>query len=96
MLGNQSEGWSEFNGLINKDDIVVRDVRVQSNAGWYVGTVEFYNYEEMDFYSRDSGYYPNEAMVKTEYPNSISIEEAFHKIKHDRLLNMRMKRKLGH
>lgn len=96
MLSNWSEGWSQFNGLIDKKDIVIRDVRIQSNAGWYVGAVEFYNFEEMDFYSKDSGYYPNEAMLKEEYPNSISIDEAFHKIKNEPLLKRRMERKLGH
>lgn len=96
MFGN---GWnnisSEYNGLINKDDIVIRNVRLQSAAGWYVGAVEFYNFEEMDFYSRDSCYYPTESMLASDYPESISVEEAFNKIKFDRLYKSRMNKKLG-
>jgi hypothetical protein len=59
---------------INKDEVLIRHVRLQSNAGWYLGTVEFYNFDEMDFYSRDTDfYYPNEALLKEEYPRSISV-----------------------
>jgi len=89
-----SESWSQYDELIHKDDIVIRNVRVQSNAGWYIGAVEFYNYDEMDFYSRDSDYYPNEEMLKSYYPTSISVKEAFNKIKHDRLHSMKMEKKL--
>lgn len=95
MRSNWSESWSQFNGLINKDDVIVRNVRCKSASGWYLGTVEFYNFEEMDFYSRDSDlYYPNEQILKEDYPHSISIEEAFNMIKSDRLLNKKMKKKL--
>lgn len=94
MRSRWSESWSHFDGLIDPSDIVVRDVRLQTNAGWYIGTVQFYNFEEMDFYSRDSDYYPNEKMLKEEYPHSISTEEAFMKIKHDRLLRRKMDKKL--
>lgn len=95
MRSRWSESWSHFEGLINKDDIVIRDVRLQSNAGWYIGAIEFYNFEEMDFYSRDSDYYPSEQMLKEDYPHSISTEEAFNKIKHDRLYKRKMEKKLG-
>ena len=95
MKSNWSQDWSMYQGLINPTDVVVREVRLQSAAGWYVGSVEFYNFEEMDFYSRDTGYYPNEEMVKEEYPRSISTQEAFEKIKHDQLLHRKMKKKLG-
>lgn len=95
MQSNWSENWSEFNGLIDKNDVVVRNVRLKSAAGWYVGTVEFYNFDEMDFYSRDSMYYPSEAMLKAEYPDSVSDKEAFQMVKHDRLLKRKMEKKLG-
>jgi len=90
-----SGNMSQFDGLIDKNEIVIKNVRLQSNAGWYMGTVEFYNFEEMDFYSRDSMYVPSEEMVKKLYPESISVEEAFHRIKHDRLLKRKMEKKLG-
>lgn len=95
MKSRWSESWSEFDGLIHPDDIVVRNVRIKTNAGWYIGTIEFLDFEEMDFYSRDSGYYPTEDCVAAVYPNSISIEEAFVKVKHDTLLHRKMKRKLS-
>lgn len=90
-----SQDWSKFDGLVNPEDVVIRDVRIQSNAGWYVGAVQFYNYDEMDFYSRDTGYYPSEEMLSQEYPQSISIQEAFHKVKHDRLYSRKMDKYLA-
>lgn len=94
MRSRWSESWSHFDGLIDPNDVVIRDVRCKSNAGWYVGAVEFYNFEEMDFYSRDTEYYPNEEILKQAYPRSISIKEAFAKIQHDRLYRRKMERKL--
>lgn len=95
MQNGWSESWSQYNGLINENDVVIRNVRLQSNAGWYIGAVQFYNYEEMDFYSRDSDYYPNENVLQEVYPNSISIEEAFYNLKYDRLLKRKMERYLN-
>lgn len=94
MQSNWSESWSQFNGLINPDDIMVKEVRLQSSAGWYIGAAEFYDFEEMGFYSRDSEYYPSEEVLKEFFPRSLSIEEAANKIKHDPLLSRKMKRKL--
>jgi hypothetical protein len=93
MRSRWSESWSHFEGLIHPNDVVVRNVRIQTNAGWYIGTVEFYDFDEMGFYSRDGDYYPNEEIVKNIFPNSISIEEAFHKVKHDRLLKRKLEKK---
>lgn len=96
MRSRWSESWSHYESSeVKQDEIVIPNVRLQSNAGWYIGTVEFYNYDEMDFYSRDTGYYPNESMLENDYPNSISVEDAFNKIKHDRLYSRKMERKLN-
>lgn len=95
MRSRWSESWSHYEGLINPDDVVIRHVRLESAAGWYVGSVEFYNFEEMDFYSRDTDYYPSEATLKRDYPESISVQEAFQKIQHDTLYKRKMERKLG-
>ena len=91
-----SESWSHYErDEVGLNEVVLPNVRLQSNAGWYVGAVEFYNFEEMDFYSRDSDYYPNESLLKEDYPHSISIEEAYHKINHDRLYKRKMEKKLN-
>lgn len=95
MRSRWSESWSHFEGLIDKNDVVIRDVRQQSAAGWFLGALEFYNFEEADCYSKDTEYYPNEKMLQQYYPHSISISEAYEKIKHDRLLKRKMDRKLG-
>lgn len=54
----------------------VSNIRLQSAAGWYVGTLEFDDGEAQP-YERDSMYYPSEEFLKKEYPNSISLKEAF-------------------
>jgi hypothetical protein len=57
---------------------VISHVRMQSAAGYYLGSVDF----EVGFpepYDRDSCYYPTEEWVKHEYPRSISMEEALDK-----------------
>ena len=95
MKSRWSESWSEFDGLIHPEDIVIRNVRLQSNAGWYMGTAEFLDYEEMQYYSRDSEYYPTEEALAQNYPSSISIEEAFAKIKHDSMYSRKMEKKLA-
>lgn len=95
MRSRWSESWSHFEGLINPDDVVIQHVRQQSAAGWFIGAVEFYDFEEMDIYSRDTGYYPTEEMLKEEYPRSISLQEAFNKMQHDPLHRRKMERKLG-
>lgn len=54
---------------------IVSNVRLKSNAGFYVGSIEFSG-GECDPYDRDSGYYPTEDWLKKEYPESISMKEA--------------------
>jgi hypothetical protein len=59
---------------------VITNVRMESAAGHYLGSVDF----EAGFlepYDRDSLYYPNEEWVKHEFPNSISMNEAIEKAK---------------
>lgn len=55
---------------------VVSHVRMQSAAGWYLGSIEVENGEAQP-YDRDSMYFPSEQHVEYEYPQSISLEEAF-------------------
>ena len=55
---------------------IVSNVRMKSNAGHYLGSIEFESGEGQP-YDRDSGYYPTEDWLKQEYPNSISMKEAF-------------------
>lgn len=57
---------------------LIQHVRMQSNAGFYLGSIEFENGEGQP-YDRDSGYYPTEEFLASEYPNSISLKEAFEK-----------------
>lgn len=91
-----SESWSHYDSRDVKDnEVVIPHVRLQSNAGWYIGAVEFYNFDEMDFYSRDTDYYPNEEMLKSEFPRSISVEEAFSKMNNNPLYKRKMERKLN-
>lgn len=54
----------------------VFNIRLQSAGGWYVGILEF-DAGEAQPYERDSMYYPSEEFLKKEYPNSISLKEAF-------------------
>ena len=87
---------SEFDArFTEKDEVIIQNVRLQSNAGWYIGAVEFYNFDELDFYSRDSEYYPNEELLKEENPHSLSVQEAVALVKTDRLYKRKMERKLG-
>lgn len=55
---------------------VINHVRMQSAAGWYLGSIEVEN-GEIQPYDRDSMYYPNEEWVQKEYPRSMSLKEAF-------------------
>lgn len=55
---------------------IISNVRMQSNAGHYVGSVEFESGEGLP-YDRDGDYYPTETWLKQEYPDSISMKEAF-------------------
>lgn len=59
-------------------EYIVSFVRMQSAAGYYLGSISFEdgNGEPND---RDSGYYPSEEMLQSDYPNSISMKEAFDK-----------------
>lgn len=55
---------------------IVSRVRMHSNAGYYMGKIEFCEGEAQP-YDRDSQYYPTEAWLRDEYPESISMDEAF-------------------
>ncbi|MED3792447.1 hypothetical protein P4571_08320 [Niallia alba] len=57
---------------------VISHVRMQSAAGWYLGSIEVAS-EDAQPYDRDSMYYPSEEHVRSEYPASISLKEAFYK-----------------
>lgn len=49
---------------------------MKSNAGYYLGSIEFAGGEAQP-YDRDSGYYPTEKWLQHDFPDSISEEEAF-------------------
>lgn len=55
---------------------VINHVRMQSAAGWYLGSIEVENGEAQP-YDRDSMYYPTEEHVRFDYPISIGLKEAF-------------------
>jgi hypothetical protein len=96
MRSRWSESWSHYEkSEVKENEVVIPNVRLQSNAGWYIGALEFYTFEEMDFYSRDTGYHPNEEMLEREYPHSISVQEAFEKVNHHPLYKRKMERKLN-
>ncbi|QKE56498.1 hypothetical protein [Bacillus phage YungSlug] len=59
---------------------VMGHIRLQSAAGWYLGSVEFLN-GEVQPYDKDDGYYPSESFLKSIYPRSISFGEALAKAK---------------
>lgn len=63
-----------------KSKRIISGVRMQSAAGWYIGSLDF-EYGEPEPYDRDSMYYPFESYVRHEYPNSISVQEAIDKAK---------------
>jgi hypothetical protein len=56
--------------------MIIGHVRMESAAGWYLGSIEVENGEAQP-YDRSSMYYPSEEWVRKEYPRSISLEEAF-------------------
>lgn len=96
IRGNWSEGWSSYNSKdVSPNEIIITNVRLESAAGWYIGSLEFYNFDEIDFYSRDTEYFPSESFLLSYYPESISIEDAINKINNDSLYKRRMERKLG-
>lgn len=91
MESKWSESWSQYNGLINKDDVVVKDVRYEFPYGWGIVYLQFYNFEEADIYSKetDFGYLSEESLIE-DYPDSISIEDAFNLVKNDRFYKKRL------
>ena len=60
--------------------MIINNVRMESNAGWYLGAIEATD-DCPQPYDRLSMYYPNEDWVKQEFPNSISLQEAFDRVK---------------
>lgn len=66
------------------DGFVISNVRMESAAGHYLGSIWFSRHSsvpEGQPNDRDSMYFPSEGWVKAEYPNSISMEEAYEKAK---------------
>ncbi|MCM3109987.1 hypothetical protein [Lederbergia lenta] len=56
--------------------MIIKNVRMESAAGHYLGSIECSN-EECQPYDRDSLYYPSEDWLKNEFPNSISLKDAY-------------------
>lgn len=56
---------------------VIHNVRMESAAGHYLGSLWFSSMGEGAPNDRDSWYYPNEQAVRNDYPRSISMKEAF-------------------
>jgi hypothetical protein len=67
---------------------VIRNVRQQSNAGWFVGGLDFEgdNAECWDKVE-ESCYYPTEESLQRDYPTSISMKEACQTAKQRRWIN---------
>lgn len=52
----------------------ISNVRLHSNAGWYIGSVLCMEIEKEVYpYDRLSGYYSNENILKELYPDSIAF-----------------------
>ena len=93
MQGRWSEGWSEFNrASADPMDVLIRNVRQESAAGWYVGALQFFSEEEAVPYSRDSEYYGGEHSLHAEYPNTISVKEAFQQAKSHPIYQKKLQR----
>ncbi|MEH7116186.1 hypothetical protein V7128_02005 [Neobacillus vireti] len=58
--------------------MIISNVRMESAAGFYLGSIEFIG-QEAQPYDRDSMYYPSEELLHNDYANSISLKEAFEK-----------------
>ncbi|WP_079709806.1 hypothetical protein [Paraliobacillus ryukyuensis] len=56
--------------------MIINRVRMESAAGWYLGSIEFVE-DEAQPYDRHSLYYPSEEWLKREFPRSISLKDAF-------------------
>lgn len=56
--------------------MVINNVRMKSAAGYYLGSVECIK-GEFQPYDRDSTYYPDEEWLKSDFPNSMSLKDAF-------------------
>lgn len=57
---------------------IIKHVRQQSQAGWFVGSIDF-STGEVECWDKESGYFPSGTRLKGLYPQSISIEEACQK-----------------
>ena len=59
---------------------VIGHVRMESAAGWYIGSIEFLNGEASPWDKDEfSCYYPNEVRLQQDYPRSMSLNEAFNR-----------------
>ena len=61
--------------------IVVKDVIMKSNAGYYVGSYVLHSNGECDPYDRSTGYYPNEILCQVEHPYAVPFNESYEKEK---------------
>ena len=70
---------------------IISNVRQQSAAGWFVGSLSFC-VDNAECWDKDTPYYPSESFLTKLYPHSISLEEAFEKAKMRGWTNMVWKR----
>lgn len=60
--------------------MLIASVRIPGpDSKFYLGTLEFSASGEAQPYSRESLYYPTEAWLHRDYPNSMSMDEAFNR-----------------
>lgn len=65
-------------GATQGKGIVIPNVRLRSEAGWYLGSI-YCDGQDMHFNDRDTFYYPTEEWLLSDYPQSISMEQALAK-----------------
>ncbi|MGG1444940.1 hypothetical protein ABE354_23400 [Brevibacillus laterosporus] len=65
---------------------VIQNVRQESAAGWYVGSLEFLD-DNVVCWDKETGYFPSEGLLKNHYPYSISMQEAYKKAKQHNWIN---------
>ena len=85
--------WNKGNNITKPSEpkgVIIYSVRLQSNAGWYKGSLYFTSFDDAEFYDRDTGYYLSERMLQKEFPDTISISEAFDKVKSNALYRRRL------
>ncbi|WP_460271323.1 hypothetical protein [Bacillus sp. NEAU-Y102] len=67
-------------GRQQSEGYVMGHIRMQTAAGWYIGSIEFLNGEASPWDKDEfSCYYPNESKLQQDYPRSMGMEEAFNR-----------------